>query len=141
MTYQPDKLERLVALLEQHTSREGIEMTGFEDLGTFRSSITQVRTPNYYEPAIVIVGQGKKRCFVGDKTYEYGTGDYLILFLPMSLNVEIIEASPEKPFLAAGVRIDLGRLAGRITADRTGRRCYHPTCFYRSLWYIFGAVE
>ena len=111
MTYQPNKLEKLVALTEQHASQEGVAFTDFEDLGIFKASTTQGLTPNYYEPAIVIVGQGKKRCFVGNRTYEYGTGDYLILFLPMSLNVEIIEASPDKPFLAAGVRIDLGRLA------------------------------
>jgi AraC-like DNA-binding protein len=111
MAYQSDKLEKLVALLEQHAPEEGIQMTGFENLGTFKSSTTQVRMPGYYDPAIVIVGQGKKRCYIGNNTYEYGAGDYLILFLPMSLEVEILEASPNKPFLAAGIRIDLGRMA------------------------------
>ena len=111
MPYQTDKLAKFVNLLEQHSSQEGIQLTGFENLGTFKASTTQVRTPSYYEPAIVIVGQGKKRCFVGNKTYDYGAGNFLILFLPMPMEVEIIEASPDKPFLAAGIKIDLGRLA------------------------------
>ncbi len=111
MAYQADKLKKLVALVEQQTPQEGTHITGFEKLGTFKSSTTQVRMPSYYDAAIVIVGQGKKRCYIGNKSYEYGAGDYLILFLPMSLEVEIVEASPDKPFLAAGVGIDLGRLA------------------------------
>ncbi|MBV7331177.1 AraC family transcriptional regulator [Chloroflexi bacterium TSY] len=111
MTVQTDKLEKLVTLLAQHTPHEGVGKTGLDNLGTFKASTTQVRSPDYYEPAIVIVGQGKKRCYVGNKTYEYGGGDYLMLFLPMPLQVEIIEATPGKPFLAAGVRMDLGRLA------------------------------
>lgn len=111
MTHQTNKLETLAALVEQHTPQEGISITGIENLGTFKASTTHIRMPSYYDPAIVIVGQGKKRCYIGNRSYEYGAGNYLILFLPMSLDVEIIEASPDKPFLAAGVRIDLGRLA------------------------------
>jgi AraC-like DNA-binding protein len=48
---------------------------------------------------------------VGDKTYEYGAGDFLALFLPMPVEIEVIAASPEAPFLAAGLQIDQGRLA------------------------------
>ena len=111
MAYQTSKLEKLVALVEQHTTHEGISRTGLDQVATFKSSSTQTRIPSYYDPAIVIVGQGKKRCYIGAKSYEYGAGDYLIVFLPMSLDVEILAASPDKPFLAAGISIDLSRLA------------------------------
>ncbi|MCB0177959.1 MAG: AraC family transcriptional regulator [Anaerolineae bacterium] len=111
MAYRTDKLRKLAALVEQHTVQEGVSYTGIESLGTFKAASTRMRMPDYYEPAIVMVAQGKKRCYIGNQTYEYGAGDYLILFLPMSLDVEIVNASPDHPFLAAGVRIDLGRLA------------------------------
>ena len=111
MAEQNHKLEHLVALVAQHATEEGISRTRLENVSTFKSTHTEVRMPSYYDPAIVIVGQGKKRCYIGDKSYEYGAGDYLILFLPMSMDVEILEASPDKPFLAAGISIDLGRLA------------------------------
>ena len=111
MAYRTDKLRKLAALVAQHTAQEGVSYTGIESLGTFKATSTRMRMPDYYEPAIVIVGQGKKRCYIGNQAYEYGAGDYLILFLPMSLDVEIVDASPDRPFLAAGVRIDLGRLA------------------------------
>lgn len=48
---------------------------------------------------------------MGNKKYDYSAGNVLILFFPMPVETEIVEASPDKPFLAAGVRINLGRLA------------------------------
>ena len=35
------------------------------------------------------------------------SGNYLSLYLPMPIDVEIIEASPERPLLMAGIKIDL----------------------------------
>jgi len=111
MAYQINKLEKLVGLLEQHTPQEGVHETSIESLGTFKASTTYARSPTVDEPAIVIVGQGIKYCYVGNKKYDYSAGNSLIMFFPMPLEIEIVEASPDKPFLAAGVRIDLGRLA------------------------------
>ena len=111
MAEQNRKLEHLVALVTQHATEEGISRTRLENVGTFKSTHTQVRMPSYYDPAIVIVGQGKKRCYIGDKSYEYGAGDYLILFLPMSMDVEILEANPEftQRQMAREMGISLGK--------------------------------
>jgi AraC-like DNA-binding protein len=111
MAYQLNKLEKLVALVEQHTPQEGLHFTGIESFGTFKASTTQARSPTVDEPAIIIVGQGRKYCYVGHKKYDYSVGNVLIMFFPMPVEIEIVEASPNKPFLAAGVQIDLGRLA------------------------------
>jgi AraC-like DNA-binding protein len=111
MTYQTDKLTRFVDLLEHHSPQEGLNLSCLGNFGTFKATATQARTQNYYEALICMVGQGKKRCYVGNKTYEYGAGDCLILFLPMPLETEVIEAGLDKPYLIAGVRMDLGRLA------------------------------
>lgn len=111
MTVQDKKIENLAALIRQYATQEGITKTGFANLVVFKIPTTQSQSPDYYEPGIVIVGQGKKRCYVGNKTYEYGAGDYLMILLPMPLQVEIVEATPEKPFLAVGIKLDLRRLA------------------------------
>jgi AraC-like DNA-binding protein len=111
MSYQTDKLEKLVTLVEQHSPQEGINLTGIKDLGTFKASTMQGRSPAVDRPAIVIVGQGKKYCYVGNKRYEYSAGNILVMFFPMPVEIEIVEASPDRPFLAAGVGIDLGRMA------------------------------
>jgi len=111
MTYQRDKLNKLAALTEQHALQEGVNFTNIENFGIYKASTTKARSPVIDQPAMIIVGQGKKYCYAGDKKYDYSSGNTLIMVFPMSVETEIVEASPERPFLAAGVRIDLGRLA------------------------------
>ena len=71
MAYQINKLEKLAALLEQHALQEGGQLTSIENFFTFKSTTTHVRAPKYYEPTIVIVAQGKKHIYVGNKSYNY----------------------------------------------------------------------
>jgi AraC-like DNA-binding protein len=111
MAYQAQKLEKLVSLMEQHSSQEGENYSSLEGFGTYKASTTQGRNPIVDLPAIWIVGQGKKYCYVGDRRYEYSAGNVVVIFYPMAVEVEIVEASPEVPLLVTGVAIDLGRMA------------------------------
>ncbi len=47
---------------------------------------------------------------MGDRKYDFSVGDVLVLFYPMAMETEIVEASADKPFLAAGVAMDLSRI-------------------------------
>jgi AraC-like DNA-binding protein len=69
------------------------------------------RTPLLYEPAILMMGQGVKRAYIGDEVYQYHPGKYLILFLPMPLEVTVTDVSPDCPALMVGFRLNLSRLA------------------------------
>jgi len=111
MRYQQNKIEQLVSLMERHSPQEELNFSIIERFGTLKSSMPQTRHPSCDPPVIFIVGQGSKTCFVGDKKYDFNVGDVLVLFYPMAMETEIVEASPDKPFLAAGVAIDLGRMA------------------------------
>jgi AraC-like DNA-binding protein len=111
MAYQTQEFEKFVSLAEQHSPQEGGNYSTLEGAGTFKASTTQSRSPMIDVPAIFIVGQGKKLCYVGDQTYEYSPGNVLVMFYPMAVEYEIVEASAEVPYLVAGVAIDLGRMA------------------------------
>ena len=111
MTHQIEKLRKLADLVEQHAPQEGVNLTSFPDFAAFKVSATQARSPAIDVPALVIVAQGRKNCYVGDRVFDYSAGNALIMFYPMAVEVEFVEASPDKPFLAACVAVDLGRLA------------------------------
>lgn len=111
MSYQQDKFEQFLSLVEQHSPQEDLNFTAIENFGTLKSSMPRRRHPSCDPPVIFIVGQGRKTCFVGDQKYDFAAGDVLILFYPMAMETEIVEASPDKPFLAAGVAMDLGQMA------------------------------
>jgi AraC-like DNA-binding protein len=111
MAYDVAKLERLVTLVEQSSPQEGFNLSSFQDFGTFKSSTTQIKSPAIDVAALFIVGQGRKICYLGNRQYEFRAGNVVVMFYPMAVEAEILEASPDQPFLAAGVHIDLGRLA------------------------------
>ena len=111
MNYQTDKFGRLKDLVRQHSPEEGINLTSIEYFGTFKTTTTQSRHPHIDVPAIFIVLQGKKLCYVGEKIYDYSAGNAMVMFFPMAVEVEYVEASLEKPFLAVGIGIDLSRMA------------------------------
>ena len=111
MIYHQNKIEQFVSLLEQHSPQEDLNYSIIENFGTLKSSMPRHRHPSCDPPAIFVVGQGSKTCFVGGKKYDFKVGDVLVLFYPMAMETEIIDASPDKPFMAAGVAMDLGRMA------------------------------
>ncbi|MEM7343053.1 MAG: AraC family transcriptional regulator [Chloroflexota bacterium] len=110
MTYQAHNFKKLADLVEEHTPQEGINVTAFEHLGTYKAYSTQPREPEIDIPASVIVLQGQKVCFLGGKKYIYEPGKVLLGLYPAPVETELLEASPDKPYLAVGVALDMGRM-------------------------------
>lgn len=111
MIEQNSKFEQFVGLLEEHAPHEGIHRSRIRHFGVLRMSEPHEKVCTIYEPFLVVVGQGEKYCYVGNQKYDYSAGNILTMFLPMPVQTEIVKATPEKPFLAALLAIDLGRLA------------------------------
>lgn len=111
MDIQQSQMDEFVRLIEQNAPNEGANFTSLENVGLARISHPFERMPIMYEPALVLLGQGAKRCYIGDSAFNYRAGEYLILFLPMPLEVTIYDVSPEQPALMVGFRLDLSRLA------------------------------
>lgn len=111
MAIQQAKMDEFIRLLARHTPNEGVNRTILDNVGLSRMSQPMERTPVLYEPAILMLGQGVKVCYIGDEAYTYHAGKYLILFLPMPLEVTVTDVSPEHPALMVGFRLNLSRLA------------------------------
>lgn len=114
MSYQIEKLEKLAMFVELYTPQEGINWTPIESLGTYRSSTLHEREPEIEIPAIVIVIQGTKVCYVGEQKHVYGPGKVLVGFYPAPVETEILGASPDEPYLAVGISLDIGRMADML---------------------------
>jgi AraC-like DNA-binding protein len=111
MTYSQEKFQEFVSLTEQNSAKDGPNLSSVENFGTFKVSTNLPRTPMMDIPAIWVVGQGKKICHVGKQRYEFSPGKVVVMFYPMPVEYEIQGASPEAPYLVAGVLVDLGRIA------------------------------
>ena len=71
-----------------------------------RSSERVARGGVIYQQCLCFVAQGRKRAYLADRIYPYDPMNYLVLSVPLPLETEIVEASPEKPFLAMSLEID-----------------------------------
>jgi AraC-like DNA-binding protein len=100
---------RMTALLHSLASLEGTHPTVLEGVQLMRVSKPVPRMPVLYEPGIVIVGQGRKRGYLGDQVFIYDAHNYLVLSVPLPFECET-EASPERPLLAMSIRVDLAVL-------------------------------
>ena len=95
------------ALLDRLAPTEGLTLSPIEGVRLMRSSRMHPRAPILYEPCIVIVCQGRKIGYLGDRTHVYDPDHFLLLTLPMPLESETI-ATPELPLLGVAIAIDLG---------------------------------
>ena len=108
------KMAELISLLERHATQEGLNPTNVNNLYTGRASQPDPHEPQVYPPAIVIGAQGRKLVYLEGKRYEYGNGNFIALLVPMAVECEGVEASPEKPMLTAIITIDLNRITNMI---------------------------
>jgi len=76
-------------------------------LSLYRREATTDLITGMYEPSVCVVAQGAKRVLLGDDTYVYDAQHYLITSVHLPTLVQIIEATPEKPYLGLRLTFDL----------------------------------
>ncbi len=59
-----------------------------------------------YEPRVCVIAQGAKRVQLGDDAYVYDTHHFLLTSVDLPTFVQVIKASPEKPYLGLVLNID-----------------------------------
>jgi AraC-like DNA-binding protein len=102
-------IARLTELGELHT-------TAVPGLSLLRRTGPTDPITGMYQPSICLVAQGAKRVKLGDDTYIYDAQHYLITSVHLPTVVQIIEASPEKPYLGLRLTFNLGEIA-QLMAD------------------------
>ena len=96
---------RLVKLLGSLAIKEGFSPSNLTGVQFVRTNKPFSRMPVVYEPSIVIVGQGKKIGYLGDRVYAYDAFNYLVLSVPLPFECET-QCTPDEPYLAVSVRVD-----------------------------------
>jgi AraC-like DNA-binding protein len=95
----------LAPLVRALAPQEGYNLTALPSLRLLRSNRPLARTPVLYDPGIVIVCQGRKRGYFGQRTYVYDAHQYLAVSVPVPFTMET-DASAEEPLLALYLHLD-----------------------------------
>lgn len=113
MTAPHPARDTMSALLAQLAPHQGYTRSQLDGVRFMRADHPLGRTPVLYEPCIVIVCQGSKRGYLGDKVYRYDARHYLVLSVPLPFSTET-DASPEEPLLAIQIRLDPTTIADLV---------------------------
>ncbi|HEY9108564.1 MAG TPA: AraC family transcriptional regulator [Roseateles sp.] len=104
-------LEELQALIRRHAGPKE------ERSGSVFAVEAQAPTEFQHavlEPVFVVVAQGAKRAMLGDELFEYRGGQFLVVGVDLPIAGCVIEASPERPYLAAGMTLPVATISSLL---------------------------
>lgn len=107
--------ETLAHIIDRWTTGLRDSPTAIPNLGLWRRERPEPPAVCLVGPSIVLVAQGAKKMWLGDKSYEYDSDRFLITSLDMPANSEVLAASQEKPCLGLVLSLDLRMLAELIS--------------------------
>lgn len=105
----------LARTLTALTKGDGITQTHLSCVSLLCLGRTQVRTPLLYEPSLIIIAQGRKVGYLGDREIHYNPGHYLVQTLPLPFECET-HGSLETPLLGISVKLDPALLNEMVAA-------------------------
>jgi AraC-like DNA-binding protein len=115
------RVTRLVPQRGQH------EWPALPGLHVYRSDELEGTVCGVYEPCIALILQGSKRAVLGDDAFVYDTRRYLIASLDLPALATILEASPQQPYLALVLRVDLREIANLLLSGAVLPRVPPPS--------------
>ncbi|KXS54474.1 AraC family transcriptional regulator [Marinobacter persicus] len=99
--------ERLVNLTGQKNRLD----TPIRGLSLHRWESPTEPTSYMLAPSICLIGQGRKRVFLGEEVYVYDADHFLITSVDLPVVSQIIEARPERPYVGLTMEMDLRVIA------------------------------
>lgn len=112
----------LVARLTQAIRVDGT-VDPFEGLRLRRAASPRSLGHGVAHPSFCVIAQGSKEILLGENRYRYDPAHYLIATVALPIASQIIEASPEQPYLGIILTLDPG-LVGSVLVE-AGHRAVH----------------
>jgi AraC-like DNA-binding protein len=122
----------LAELIGRWTGTDGGHSTAVPELTFWRFSNPTEPAQIIQDPAIYVVVQGRKQVVVGGVTYVYDPTQYLAVSLELPAVSNVVEATPDAPYLCLTLRVDARELAALLVetgrpaprSDHDGRALY-----------------
>jgi AraC-like DNA-binding protein len=129
VSVRQQELSRRVARLAPF---DGFHQTALACLGLSRGSVPTVCMPTVYQPCLGIVVQGRKRALLNGEIFNYDALNYLVVSVTLPGMGQVVEATPEHPYLSLRLNLDLEEIA-RLVLE-LGHRAPSPASADRGLF-------
>jgi AraC-like DNA-binding protein len=111
MTGMAERHQDLSARVARLAPFDGIHQSALSCLALTRGSVPTVCMPTVYQPCLAIVVQGRKRAVLNDEVFHYDALNYLVVSVTLPGMGQVLEASPEHPYLSLRLNLDLEEIA------------------------------
>ena len=99
------QISEMKNLILERLPTEGVLSTGIRDVGLFRVEEPYKKKPQLYGPQIILLAQGMKRVYLGEKTYVYDPFRYYVQTVPLPVECEAV-IEDGKPMLGMVLQIN-----------------------------------
>jgi AraC-like DNA-binding protein len=127
-----ERQRELSARVARLTPFDGVHQSAMPALALARGSVPTMCMPTIYQPCLAIVVQGRKRAILNDEVFQYDALNYLVVSVTLAGMGQILEATPECPYLSLRLNLDLEEIA-RLVLE-LGDRGPSPTSADRGLF-------
>jgi len=90
----------------RYATQEGPQDCAVPGLVLVRASAPSHGMPTVYHPSLCVVVQGRKQAQLADEVYVYDPLNYLVVSMTLPMVGQILEATPERPYLCLRIDID-----------------------------------
>jgi AraC-like DNA-binding protein len=101
-----ENLSSLRATIAKYAKNEGPTQTAVPGLKVARRSAPTPPASVSYEPCLCVSVQGVKRLLLGDETFRYEPGKFLVTAVQVPVVGQVLTASAARPFLAFIMALD-----------------------------------
>jgi len=98
-------MDHLAALIARHAPQDGMHDMPVPGLAVIRYGAPTDRVPVLHQPAVCIIAQGAKVVMLAEEAFRYDSASHLVVSVDLPLTGQVVEATPEQPYLC--VRVDL----------------------------------
>jgi AraC-like DNA-binding protein len=105
-----EQMKELVELMEKTVTTDGTVETSIAGLRFVRSSQISEPIHSVYEPSLCVVAQGTKLVLLGKESYTYDSASYLTASVHLPITGQIVEATPEKPYLCVHLQLEMSQI-------------------------------
>jgi AraC-like DNA-binding protein len=128
----PARQQELSARVARLAPFDGTHQSVLPSLALTRSSVPTVCMPTIFQPCLAIVVQGRKSALLNDEVFHYDPLNYLVVSVTLSGMGQVLEATPEHPYLSLRLNLDLEEIA-RLVLE-LGDRGASPAAADRGLF-------
>src|SRR3984957_20606268 len=111
LTGMAERQQELSARVARLTPFDGSHQSALPWLALTRGSVPTMCMPTVYQPCLAIVVQGRKRAVLNDEVFHYDALNYLVVGVTLPGLGQVLEASPERPYLSLRLNLNLEEIA------------------------------